>query len=471
MEPWAIPRRGSTSPCRGWRTGTARLELEGLKEGKYNLIVRASDQAGNVRYEGPYNVFVDPRSDLPVARISHPAAGARAASQLEVVGTCVDDDGVQSVRVSLDGGEPATAKGTEFWSLPLDIASLEDGEHTLSAVGVDVNGLEGPTATVRFQVDKRAPVIRVTSHSSGALVTGQVELKGEVEDPNGLAGLAWSRDGAGGFQPLKMTLDKPGSRAEFRWSWTPATLADGPLVLWFQAEDRTGSTARQAFLLFVNNEAPVLEILSPAADAAVNGKVLVVGRAADKLGLRSLQFDAGEGAAGSVPLTPGNPFWAQELDLSGRKAGAVQASFTLENLTGVRQTARLRLKLDPEADRPQLTLASPQPGARLERSGAGVGVRAGRRPGGTRGVLAGRRRLCGGARRVGFRFPPGGTGPGEHKLSLKAVDAGGVSGTPVTVTFTVQGLPPRVALDTLVAAAASPLSAPAPFSPETRTGA
>ena len=210
------PEKGEYQPVQGQENWDSQLDLEGLKEGKYNLIVRARDEAGNVRYEGPYNVFVDPRSDLPVARISHPAAGTRAASQLEVVGTCVDDDGVQSVRVSLDGGEPATARGTDFWSLPLDIASLEDGAHSLSAVGVDLNGLEGPTATVRFHVDKRAPLIRVTSHSSGALVSGQVELKGEVEDPNGLAGLSWSREGQGGWQPLKMSLDKPGLRGEFR---------------------------------------------------------------------------------------------------------------------------------------------------------------------------------------------------------------------------------------------------------------
>jgi hypothetical protein len=449
------PEAGKYQPVKGLENWDTRLELEGLKEGKYNLIVRASDEAGNVRYEGPYNIFVDPRSDLPVARISHPTAGARVASQLDVVGTCVDDDGVQSVQVRLDDGEPAAAKGTEFWSLALDVAALSDGEHSLRAVGVDVNGTEGPPTMVRFHVDKKAPVMRILNHSSGALVSGQVELKGEVEDPNGVAGLAWSRDGGESFQPVRLSLEKPGRRATFQVELDTRSAGDGPLVLWLQAGDRTGSIARQAFLLFVNNEPPVLEILSPAPDAALNGRVLVVGRAGDKLGLRSLEFDAGEGTRGTVPLTPGNPFWAQELDLTGRKAGLVQVSFTLENLTGIRQSVKLRLKVDPESDRPQLTLASPQPGgktsgtvlvsgfvrdddavARLEYSldgGAPVEVPA----------------------ESAFDFPLEGLAPGEHKLSLKAVDVGDVAGAPVLVSFTVTGPAPHITLDTLTGVSTS----------------
>jgi hypothetical protein len=180
--------------------------------------------------------------------------------------------------------------------------------------------------------------------------------------------------------------------------------------------------------------------------------VLVVGRAADKLGLRSLVFDAGEGAAGSVPLTPGNPFWAQELDFSGRKAGAVQAAFTLESLAGIRQTARLRLKLDLEADRPRLTLASPQTGARLGAPVQVAGFIQDDDP-----LASVEYSLDGGAFQEvpaasAFSFPLEGLAPGEHKLIVRAVDAGGTSGAPVTVSFTVMGPPPRVAPGALAAA-------------------
>ncbi len=159
-----------------------------------------------------------------------------------------------------------------------------------------------------------------------------------------------------------------------------------------------------------------------------------------------------------MPLTPGNPFWAQELDFSGRKAGVVQASFTLESLAGIRQTEKLRLKLDPEADRPRLTLATPQPGAK---TGAPVLVSGFVQD--DDAVARVEYSLDGGAFQEvpctsAFDFVLEGPAPGEHKLSVKAVDSNGVAGNPVAIGFTVTGQPPRVVLDSLVAASTSPFS-------------
>ncbi len=156
-----------------------------------------------------------------------------------------------------------------------------------------MNGLEGPAQTIRFNVDKKAPTTRISSHASGAIVSGRVTLAGEVADPNGVASLAASRDGGKVFEPLKLNLDKPGEKGTFRFDLDTQNLDDGALVLSFKAVDRTGSTGRTAFLLFVNNEAPALEVLSPADDATVNGKVMVIGRATDRIGLKSLGWELG----------------------------------------------------------------------------------------------------------------------------------------------------------------------------------
>ena len=177
---WALgnPERGDYKPVQGLENWDSRLDIAGKKAGKYNLVVRGTDSAGNVRYEGPYNVFVDPNSDLPVVHISHPTPGARVGTLLRVVGICVDDDGVKSVQVQLDDRDPVPAEGTEFWSFALDVAAVNDGEHIVTAKGIDINGTEGRAQSVRFQIDKKAPITRITSHPSGSLVTGQVTLDG-----------------------------------------------------------------------------------------------------------------------------------------------------------------------------------------------------------------------------------------------------------------------------------------------------
>ena len=90
------PEAGDYTPVTGLENWDATVDLEGYKAGKYNLIVRGVDEAGNIRYAGPYNVFVDPASDAPVVHVSHPAPGSRVSTLLHVVGTCVDDDGVKS---------------------------------------------------------------------------------------------------------------------------------------------------------------------------------------------------------------------------------------------------------------------------------------------------------------------------------------------------------------------------------------
>lgn len=464
------PEQGDYKPVTGRENWDAVLDIAGKKAGKYNLVVRGTDVAGNVRYEGPFNVFVDPNSDLPIAHISHPTAGARVGALLHVVGTCVDDDGVKSVMVQLDDRDPVPAEGTSFWSFALDVKDMQDGEHRLTAKGIDINGTEGRAQSVRFQIDKKAPLISITSHASGAIVSGQVTLAGEAEDANGMASLAASRDGGKSWEQLPLGLDKPGRRGTFRISLDTRKLPDGPQVLSLKAVDRTGSVAQYAFLLFVNNDAPELEILSPAEESAVNGRVLIAGRTGDKIGLKSLRYEVAGGAADPIELAAGNAVWTQELDLSAAKPGSVQVTYTLTNLTGNTQTRRLRLKVDPEKDKPVLTLSTPAKGARVEGpvfvsgfvrdddavdhveytvdGGAAVSVPAS----------------------SAFSFILADAAPGTHKLAIRAVDSGGVAGGLVETTFTAAGIPPSIMVEQLVAASGAVRFSPGVIFPGDKEG-
>ena len=53
------------------------FDLESRKPGKYNILINAKDLGGNEFTEGPYNIFIDPKSDLPVCSITNPFPNMR----------------------------------------------------------------------------------------------------------------------------------------------------------------------------------------------------------------------------------------------------------------------------------------------------------------------------------------------------------------------------------------------------------
>ena len=108
------------------------FDLEGKadkKAVKYNIVITATDRSGNKYVEGPHNLYIDPNSDLPICNITNPYENMRVVGNLNIVGTCVDDDAVSYVELVFDGNEdhPVRAEGREFWSYYLDTVSLNEG--------------------------------------------------------------------------------------------------------------------------------------------------------------------------------------------------------------------------------------------------------------------------------------------------------------------------------------------------------
>src|SRR5574344_3094082 len=186
------------------------FDLSGKKAGKYNIVVTATDTGGNTAIAGPLNVFVDPDSDLPTCCITNPFTGMVTGSNLNVVGTCVDDDAVASVELVFDGDteHPIVAEGKDFWSYYLNTTDLSEGKHTISATGIDINGLRGKPCTVTWELNRHAPQTDLTSHVMGTLVSGKQKLSGTVEDGSGIKDLSYSIDQGKTFVPVKLSINK-----------------------------------------------------------------------------------------------------------------------------------------------------------------------------------------------------------------------------------------------------------------------
>lgn len=409
------------------------------KKGKYNVIVTAKDKGGNTTFGGPFNIFIDPKSDLPIIGITNPEPNLRVPGNLNIVGTCIDDDAVDYVELILDGGEPVRAKGKEFWSYFVDTTKLEEGNHTIEAYGVDINGVRGESVKNVWCLDRKEPLSAVTNQTMGTLVSGNVHFEGTVEDGNGVTAMDFSVDEGASFQDIKLKKsNKKGTTATFSFTLDTKKLPDGPAVMWFFAHDGQGSIGFYPFLLFVDNTKPKINIAFPPEKTPVKGAFAAAGSAKDIVGLKSLSWEY-NGEKGSFEIIAGNPYWVVEFPEAKKNKNGKLTIFAEDTAGNVSSESR-SVEIDSVGDKPVVAIDWPKAGmnygkpeelfvrglatdddtvqsVRIVLDGSEIGVV--ETQGGFYKSLIENKAL----------------GGGNHKLSVSAIDIYGVEGPATTVEF------------------------------------
>lgn len=309
-------------PVNGLSDWSSKIELDEGADGRHNVIVRAKDKAGNVTYDGPYNIRVDADSDLPIISIVSPAPNSRVGGDLNVVGACSDDDGISKIMIMVDDGPFVEVEGGEYWYYYLDVSELADGLHMLSVKAYDTNGLEGPTVEVPFHLDIKKPVINVAGPEAGLAVNRSVTVGGSVKDGNLVETLEYSIDFGKSYKKVK--LEKPletGDQA-FSFSINLKKIANGQLDILLKAVDQQGSVGYHRHWVVVEGgfEASALEddkssglsgdlveaieniakepdarIVSPLPGVLINQVVLLKGVSSGNNGIEQvlISFDSG----------------------------------------------------------------------------------------------------------------------------------------------------------------------------------
>lgn len=344
-----------------------QFDLDSRKPGKYNIMITARDLGGNIQVEGPHNLWLDPKSDLPVCGITNPYPNMRVVGNLNIVGTCVDDDGVSRVELILDEGTDierrVDAEGKEFWSYYLDTNDLEEGPHTIKVIGYDINEepVVGKPVTMTWQLDRKQPVTRIKDKDMGLLVSGNVKFDGAVSDGNGIKELFYSVDNGQYFLPVKLSNTKTKDTCTFTVDVDTRKFNDGPAVLWFKAVDMAGSVGMYSFLYFIDNTKPDVQIVYPADGQVVNGKFTVAGFAKDTIGVTQLSWTCGT-ASGEFDLIPGNPYWAVNIDTINSKDKSTKFTIhAVDRANNVVDVTR-NIPLDQEMDKPVATISEPAEG-------------------------------------------------------------------------------------------------------------
>ncbi|MCR5606252.1 MAG: hypothetical protein K6F69_05495 [Treponema sp.] len=426
------------------------FDLENKKPGKYNILVTVDDKGGNTQYGGPFNIYVDPESDLPVTKIANPLENMEVTGNLNIVGVCADDDAVEYVELILDGDaeNPVRAEGKEFWSYYLDTNDLFEGLHTIDAYGVDINGLKGHAHHISWQLNRRQPTTQVTNHTMGQLVSGKINLSGEVKDGNGIKSLSYSIDGGKTFLPAKIKEEKykavneEGLKSHWNFKVPVDTtkLPDGPTVIWFRASDNFDTENIYSFLYFIDNTAPEVKVVYPKTGSINKGKFTVAGYAKDTLGVKKLTWRFGS-ESGEFELVPGNPYWVKDVDTVGRKEKSMDFIVTASDESGNVTTVKHEILLNQELDRPILSIQTPFENMNIEHEKVKYSYLRGLATDDD-GVAEIRYKIDGGevnslsSEGAFFVLLPELTN-GKHSISVTAIDKNGVESHEQTVLFNV----------------------------------
>lgn len=343
------------------------FDINEKKAGKYNIMITAADKGGNITLGGPFNIFIDPESDLPVSGITNPRNNMRVPGNLNIVGTCIDDDAVGRVEIVLDGDteNPIVAEGTDFWSYFLDTTKMEEGAHTISVYGIDNKGVIGHEQTVTWHLDRRQPQTKVENYAMGALVSGKIKLTGIIADGNGIKSLAYSLDGGRNFNPVSISEDKKNNGWTFTLPLNTLQMKDGASVCWFKAVDLQGTSGLYSYLYFVDNTAPEVHITYPSETDIVNGVFSAAGLSRDAINVESLSWVFGA-ESGTFELIPGNPFWSLNLDVRGVTAKTQDLIVTAKDTAGNITVLKRKVLIDNEADKSKVTISSPEPNQIIE---------------------------------------------------------------------------------------------------------
>ncbi|MEX2442213.1 MAG: Ig-like domain-containing protein [Alkalispirochaeta sp.] len=360
----------------GGETWTHEIDVGELEEGTHNVLVRATDNAGNQSLSSPTDIVVDSASDIPFVSISTPERAQVVGRQLMVLGTADDDDEVSRVEVQLNDTAPRTADGTDYWSMAFDLATVEDGTHVIRATAVDDGGTESEVAVRPFVLDTSGPAITVQEPAQSSTVGGRVSLAGTVADANGLVGIeirveqGSTEGGTADDERAVLFADENTIRRrrpedDFSFRVDTGDMPDGPIVVWLSAEDVYGNTTDQPHLLFVDNQPPSLRIdqLDDTGefppDTIFPGDFVLTGRVGDTSGIDEFSYQIRGEEPQSIELAPGDPFWA--LPLAPEDAGDnVRIDFAVRDNAGNVTTQRVDVPLDQDADLPVVDLLPTQ---------------------------------------------------------------------------------------------------------------
>ncbi|HEY3283813.1 MAG TPA: Ig-like domain-containing protein, partial [Armatimonadota bacterium] len=231
-----------------------------LKDGKWNLVAKATDGAGNVGTSRIVPVTLD--TTAPKLEATGVTSGAVITGTVTLLCTATDAlSGVAKVAVTADGSvtvlKDATTAGADGkYRLALDTTALSDGPHTLHVIATDKAGND-QTLDLPVVSDNTAPTVAITLPLAGAVIRGMVPVRGAASDAGSFD--SYVLEYGSGNAPTGFTQITSSSTAISNAKladWDVSKLAAGDYTLRLTAKDKVGKLASTSVKVTVRNVKP-----------------------------------------------------------------------------------------------------------------------------------------------------------------------------------------------------------------------
>ena len=316
-----------------------QMDTTAIADGSHRIFARVADLAG-WSTEGYVDILVNNAN--PVLALVTPSEGDMLQGQATARARAAAFLPITDVGFTLDGlarpGGLSSLSG--YYELPTDTAQLADGEHHLSVDATEASGKTVAATGVGFSVDNHPPELGVLSPSEGERVSGDTALAVMASDLY-LEGVQWRLDG--GPNEWMTLLD-----LNFTANLSTSGLVEGAHVIDFLAMDTIGHRTAGQVTVNVDNSAPSIQLISPAANVYLSGMAVFQVRAFDERGLqavvlhisgqpnRTLSLNTVTGYYELEIDTRGmaegvHSFWAEATDLLGKTISAEPVSFQVDN--------------------------------------------------------------------------------------------------------------------------------------------
>ncbi|WP_433719571.1 S8 family serine peptidase [Actinoplanes sp. CA-051413] len=266
----------------GTKEATTNLPLTGTRQvswkttgftGPATLTLTVTDTAGRTA-TAQVQVTVD--NTAPAATVTSPAAGATVTRTVPVTISTTATD-VVKVELLVKNAVVATAT-TAPWALSWDSAGANAGV----SLTVRVTDVAGNVTTVTRAVvaDNAGPVLSWRTPAADAVVGGTLKVETSATDVSGVTKVELLRGD---------TVLATDTTAPYSFAWNTAGAA-GRTALVLRATDKLGYVSTAARTVVVDNKAPVVTSVSPAAAASVTGTLATSLTATDEEGVAAIDL-------------------------------------------------------------------------------------------------------------------------------------------------------------------------------------